>query len=309
VIEVAAGSTVPALLEHGAAALERAGIETGRREAEWLLAALLGVERFALYLEPARRLSAAQVARFQDLLARRAAREPLQYLLGWEDFHGLRLAVSPAVLVPRPETEGLVEWAVQVLAGRAAPAVADLGTGSGAIACALARAIPDAEVLAVELAAGALAVASWNVRELGLAGRVRLLAGDLFAPLGSLSGSLDLVVANPPYLPSAVIPSLPPEVSRHEPRAALDGGPDGLAVLRRIVAGAPAVLRPGGWLLLEIGEDQAGPLASLMAAEGFSGIRARRDLAGVERYIGGRWAPAGTSLAGCASGPARREAC
>jgi release factor glutamine methyltransferase len=309
VIEVAAGSTVPALLGHGAAALERAGIETGRREAEWLLAALLGVERFALYLEPARRLSAAQVARFQDLLARRAAREPLQYLLGWEDFHGLRLAVSPAVLVPRPETEGLVEWAVQVLAGRAAPAVADLGTGSGAIACALARAIPDAEVLAVELAAGALAVASWNVRELGLAGRVRLLAGDLFAPLGSLSGSLDLVVANPPYLPSAVIPSLPPEVSRHEPRAALDGGPDGLAVLRRIVAGAPAVLRPGGWLLLEIGEDQAGPLASLMAAEGFSGIRARRDLAGVERYIGGRWAPAGTTLAGCASGPARREAC
>jgi release factor glutamine methyltransferase len=309
VIEVAAGSTVPALLEHGAAALERAGIETGRREAEWLLAALLGVERFALYLEPARRLSAAQVARFQELLARRAAREPLQYLLGWEDFHGLRLAVSPAVLVPRPETEGLVEWAVQVLAGRAAPAVADLGTGSGAIACALARAIPDAEVLAVELAAGALAVASWNVRELGLAGRVRLLAGDLFAPLGSLSGSLDLVVANPPYLPSAVIPSLPPEVSRHEPRAALDGGPDGLAVLRRIVAGAPAVLRPGGWLLLEIGEDQAGPLASLMAAEGFSGIRARRDLAGVERYIGGRWAPAGTTLAGCASGPARREAC
>jgi release factor glutamine methyltransferase len=309
VIEVAAGSTVPALLGHGAAALERAGIETGRREAEWLLAALLGVERFALYLEPARRLSAAQVARFQDLLARRAAREPLQYLLGWEDFHGLRLAVSPAVLVPRPETEGLVEWAVQVLAGRAAPAVADLGTGSGAIACALARAIPDAEVLAVELAAGALAVASRNVRELGLAGRVRLLAGDLFAPLGSLSGSLDLVVANPPYLPSAVIPSLPPEVSRHEPRAALDGGPDGLAVLRRIVAGAPAVLRPGGWLLLEIGEDQAGPLASLMAAEGFSGIRARRDLAGVERYIGGRWAPAGTTLAGCASGPARREAC
>jgi release factor glutamine methyltransferase len=309
VIEVAAGSTVPTLLGHGAAALERAGIETGRREAEWLLAALLGVERFALYLEPARRLSAAQVARFQDLLARRAAREPLQYLLGWEDFHGLRLAVSPAVLVPRPETEGLVEWAVQVLAGRAAPAVADLGTGSGAIACALARAIPDAEVLAVELAAGALAVASWNVRELGLAGRVRLLAGDLFAPLGSLSGSLDLVVANPPYLPSAVIPSLPPEVSRHEPRAALDGGPDGLAVLRRIVAGAPAVLRPGGWLLLEIGEDQAGPLASLMAAEGFSGIRARRDLAGVERYIGGRWAPAGTTLAGCASGPARREAC
>jgi release factor glutamine methyltransferase len=118
-----------------------------------------------------------------------------------------------------------------------------------------------------------------------------------------------MVVANPPYLPSAVIASLPPEVSRYEPRAALDGGPDGLGVLRRIVAGAPRVLRPGGWLLLEIGEDQAGPLASLMAAEGFSGIRARRDLNGVERYIGGCWETATGALAACASGTVRRERC
>jgi release factor glutamine methyltransferase len=250
-----------------------------------------------------------EAARYRELLARRAAREPLQYLLGWEDFHGLRLAVSPDVLVPRPETEGLVQWAMEALAGRPDPAIADLGTGSGAIACALARAIPAAEVLAVEVAAGALAVASRNVRELGLSARVRLLAGDLFAPLGSLSASLDLVVANPPYLPSALIASLPPEVSRHEPRAALDGGPDGLGVIRRIVVGAPAVLKPGGWLLMEIGEDQAGSVASLMAAEGFSGIRARRDLNGVERYIGGRWEQAETTHAPGFSGAVRREGC
>jgi release factor glutamine methyltransferase len=187
--------------------------------------------------------------------------------------------------------------------------VADLGTGSGAVACAIARSEPSAEVLAVEISGGALAVASRNVRDLQLGARVRLLAGDLFAPLGSIPASLDLVVANPPYLPSAVIPSLPPEVSRHEPRAALDGGPDGMTVLRRIVAGAPAVLKRAGWLLMEIGEEQAGPLASLMAAEGFSGIRARRDLNGVERYIGGRWEPAATTLAGCASGAAHREGC
>ena len=187
--------------------------------------------------------------------------------------------------------------------------MADLGTGSGAIACAIARALPAAEVLAVDVSVGALAVASRNVRALSLSSRVRLLAGDLFAPLGSLSASLDLVVANPPYLPSAVIPSLPPEVSRHEPRAALDGGPDGMAVIRRVVAGAPPVLKPGGWLLMEIGEEQAGPLASLMAAEGFSGIRARRDLNGIERYIGGRWESAETTLAACASGAARREGC
>ena len=308
-IGVAADFSVSALLGRGTAVLEQAGIETARPEAEWLLASLLGVDRFALYLDPARRASDAEAARYRELVERRAAREPLQYLLGWEDFHGLRLAVTPDVLVPRPETEGLVEWAVEVLAGHPAPAIADLGTGSGAIACALARAIPTAEVLAVEVSAGALAVASRNVRELGLAARVRLLAGDLFAPLGSLSASLDLVVANPPYLPSAVIPSLPPEVSRHEPRSALDGGPDGLGVIRRIVAGAPAVLKPGGWLLMEIGEDQAGALASLMAAEGFSGIRARRDLNRVERYIGGRWENAGTTLAVCASGAARRESC
>jgi release factor glutamine methyltransferase len=309
VIGVAADSTVPALIGRAVAALEEAGIETPRPEAEWLLAGLLGVERFALYLEPTRRLTAAEAAHYRELLERRGRREPLQYLLGWEDFHGLRLAVTPDVLVPRPETEGLVEWALEVLAGRPEPVVADLGTGSGAIACAIAAALPRAEVLAVEMAAGALAVASRNVRELGLSERVRLLAGDLFAPLGSLSASLDLVVANPPYLPSAVIASLPPEVSRHEPRAALDGGPDGLGVLRRIVAGAPPILKPGGWLLMEIGEEQAGPLASLMAAEGFSSIRARRDLNRVERYIGGRWEDVRTTLAVCASGAARREGC
>lgn len=308
-IGVVADRTVPALLQRAAAALEAGGIETARPEAEWLLAGILGVERFALALDPARRLSTPTVTRYLALIERRAAREPLQYLLGWEDFHGLRLAVTPDVLVPRPETERLVEWAVEVLRGRPDPVVVDLGTGSGAIACAIARALPAAEVLAVEISGGALAVASRNVRELALASRVRLLAGDLFAPLGSISASLDLVVANPPYLPSAVIPSLPPEVSRHEPRAALDGGPDGMAVIRRIVAGAPTVLKPGGWLLMEIGEEQAGPLASLMAAEGFSGIRARRDLNGVERYIGGRWETAETTLAVCASGAARREGC
>ena len=308
-IGVVTDRTVPALLQRATMILEAGGIETARQDAEWLLASLLEVDRFALYLDPSRRLSTPRVTRYLALIERRAAREPLQYLLGWEDFHGLRLAVTPDVLVPRPETEGLVQWAVEMLGGRPDPVVADLGTGCGAIACAIARALPAAEVLAVELSAGALAVASRNVRALALSSRVRLLAGDLFAPLGSIPASLDLVVANPPYLPSAVIPSLPPEVSRYEPRAALDGGPDGMAVIRRIVAGAPTVLKPGGWLLMEIGEEQAGPLASLMAAEGFSRIRARRDLNGVERYISGRWETAETTLAACASAAARRVGC
>lgn len=307
-IGAASDTSPPVLLRRGAGALTAAGIETARLDAEWLLASVLGLERFGLYLDPAREIAPEDAARYRSLIERRAGREPLQYLLGWEDFHGLRLAVTSDVLVPRPETEGLVEWAVEVLRERPAPVAADLGTGSGAIACALARALPELEVLAIEASSGALTVASRNMRALGLSARVRLLAGDLFGPLGALSASLDLIVANPPYLPSAVIASLPPEVSRFEPRLALDGGPDGMAVTRRIVAGAPPLLKPGAWLLIEIGEEQAGPLASLMAAEGFTGIRARHDLNGVERYIGGRWEPAGTAAAALAP-PARRTSC
>jgi release factor glutamine methyltransferase len=282
-------ATVRSLLAEATAALEAAGIPTARQDAEWLLASTLGVERFDLFAEPAREVSTPAAARYRAWVDRRTAHEPLQYILGFEDFHGLRLTVTPEVLIPRPETEGLVEWAIEILKDRPGAEAADLGTGSGAIACAVAAGLPELEVLAIERSLGALAVAFGNVRRLGLADRVHLLAGDLFEPLAAVRAGLDLVVANPPYLPSAIFGSLPPEVSMHEPRLALDGGPDGMTVIRRIIAGAPAVLRPGGWLLMEIGEEQAGPLASLMAAEGFSGIQARRDLRGIERYIGGRW--------------------
>jgi release factor glutamine methyltransferase len=230
------------------------------------------------------------------MVDRRAAHEPLQHILGFEEFRGLRITVTPDVLIPRQETEGLVERALEVLADRPGALVADIGTGSGAIACALATARPDLEVLAVDQSLGALAVASDNVRALGLTSRVRLLAGDLMAPLASIVGGLDMVIANPPYCPTGVLPTLPAEVERFEPRMALDGGPDGMRVLRRIIAEAPRFLRPGAWLLMEIGEDQAGPLASLMAAEGFSRIGARRDLRGVERYIEGRWAEGTASI-------------
>ena len=170
------------------------------------------------------------------------------------------------------------------------PLIADVGTGSGAIACALAVARPDIQVLALDTSPGALAVAAENVRALGLDARVRLLAGDLLQPLAGQPGRLDMIVANLPYLASAVISTLPREVRDFEPRAALDGGPDGLHALRRLVTAAPAALRPSGWVVLEIGEDQAGALASLMVAEGFVDIAARRDLRGAERYVAGRLA-------------------
>jgi release factor glutamine methyltransferase len=283
-------ATVASLLAEGAERFVLAGLDCARQDALRLLAAVLGTDGLALYVDPRRLVDAAAISRFRALVDRRAAQEPIQHIVGFEEFRGLRIAVTPDVLIPRPETEGLVERALELLADRPGALVADIGTGSGAIACALAATRPDLEVLAVDQSLGALAVASDNVRALGLASRVRLLAGDLFGPLASLSGSLDMIVANPPYIPSGVIPTLPVEVERFEPHLALDGGPDGMRVLRRIIAEAPGSLRPGGWLVMEIGEEQAGPLASLMAAEGFSRIGARRDLRDVERYIEGRWA-------------------
>ena len=296
-------ATIGSLLAEGTARFAAAGLTCAPQDARRLLGAVLGIDELALYLEPQRPVDAEASARFHAVVERRAAHEPVQHLLGYEEFRGLRIVVTPDVLIPRPETEGLVERALELLADRAGAIVADIGTGSGAIACALASARPDLEVLAVDRSLGALAVASENVRGLGLAARVRLIAGDLFGPLGSLGGSLDMIVANPPYLPSGTIPTLPAEVERFEPHLALDGGPDGLRVLRRLVAQAPRFLRPGAWLLMEIGEEQAGPLASLMAAEGFSRIGARRDLRGVERYIEGCWgaAPAQVSLTGAAT--------
>ena len=293
-------TALPAL-RAAAARLQAAEIETARQDAEWLLATVLGLERFAPYLDPERELSPSESRRYRALVARRARHEPLQHLTGVEDFHGLRLIVGPDALIPRPETEGLVEWALEALRDEPASLVADVGTGSGAIACALARGSARLTVFAIDRSLAALRVASRNVERLGLGRRVKLVAGDLLEALGPIGGRLDLVIANPPYIPSAVIGSLAPEVASFEPRQALDGGPDGMAVIRRLIVAAPPLLLPRARLMMEIGPDQAGPVASLMAAEGFTGIEARRDLRGVERYIGGQWAEA--------SAPAPRRAC
>jgi len=300
-------ATARGLVAEGVRRLAEAGLPTARQDAEWLLAAVLGRERFALYLEPKEAVVEAAGHRFRALVARRADHEPLQHLLGYEDFRGLRLRVTPDVLIPRPETEGLVEWALELLnalsadGGRAGassrpPLIMDIGTGSGAIACALAAARPDARVLATDTSPAALAVAEGNVRALGLADRVRVVAGDLLEPLAGKLGTVDMIVANAPYLPTGILPSLPREVFAFEPRQALDGGPDGMDVIRRLLTAAPAALRPGGRLVLEIGEDQAGPLAALMAAGGFVDVASRDDLRGVRRYLAGR-VPAGSAVA------------
>ena len=265
--------------------LARAGVETPRADAEWLLAGLLGVGRSRLMLGLDARLDTETTRRFDVAIRRRARREPLQQILGWEEFRGLRFRVTPDVLVPRPETETLVDWALELVP---APArVVDVGTGSGCVACAIASERPAARVLAIDRSASAAAVASANAAGLGVAARVGVLVGDLLAPLREAAA--DLIVANLPYVPTATLLTLSPEVADYEPRAALDGGADGLDEIRRLIAAAPAQLRRGGALVVETaGGTQTPAVVALMRAAGLDQVATRRDLPGVERFVAGR---------------------
>jgi release factor glutamine methyltransferase len=254
----------------------------------WLLA-VLGQPRTRLFTHPEQRLDGAQWQRFRDGLARLAGGEPVAYLIGWQPFWRFDLAVDPAVLIPRPDTERLVELAVQRLPADAATRVADLGTGSGAIALAIAQERPRASVLAVERSAPALRVAAGNRKRLGLA-NVLLLQGDWGSALG---GGFDLIASNPPYL-AEDDPHFGRDGLDREPRAALAAGHDGLDDLRRIVADAPRLLRPGGWLLLEHGHSQGAAVRALLAAVGLVEVATERDYGGRERVSLGRRAAAPT---------------
>ncbi|MGJ7500931.1 peptide chain release factor N(5)-glutamine methyltransferase [Variovorax sp. ZT5P49] len=214
-------------------------------------------------------------------LSRRRTGEPVAYLLGEKEFHGLNLQVDARVLVPRPDTETLVEWALQCLEGHGAPRALDLGTGSGAIALALQHARPDAQVDAVDASADALAVAQANARRLGLP--VRFAQANWLDGAGS---GYTVIASNPPYI-AAGDPHLP--ALRHEPSSALVAGADGLDDIRQIVQNAPAHLAEGGWLLLEHGHDQAAAVRQLLAARGFAEVQSRDDLAGIQRCSGGIW--------------------
>ncbi|MEW6563270.1 MAG: peptide chain release factor N(5)-glutamine methyltransferase [Pseudomonadota bacterium] len=255
-----------------------------RLEVQLLLQHALGASRAMLLAYPERALTVEQDAVYQGLLARRLQGEPVAYLFGEREFYGLNLAVTPATLIPRPETELLVELALERLRGRAAPRVLDLGTGSGAIALALAHSRPDAAVTACDASADALAVAQRNAVRLGLA-NVGFVQSDWFAALGEQP--YDLIASNPPYIVDHD-PHLQQGDVRFEPRTALASGPDGLDDIRRIVAAAPARLDPGGWLLLEHGYDQAPAVRALLETAGFAEVFSACDLAGIERVSGGR---------------------
>ncbi len=258
------------------------GIDAPRLTAELLLAHALRCDRVRLYLDFDKPLGEAELTVFRELVRRRAEREPTAYLLGARDFYGRPFQVDARVLVPRPETELVLEAAAAALPGDAAGLRAlDLCTGSGALAISLALERPGAEVVATEISPEALAVARDNAARLGAA--VTLLEGDLYAPLAP-EEKFDVIVSNPPYVPRGELDTLPPEV-RREPRLALDGGDDGLAISRRIVAGAPARLRPGGTLVLEMHESHVHDLPAFCLQSGFERAEPHRDLAGLPRFV------------------------
>jgi release factor glutamine methyltransferase len=262
--------------------LAEKGVENARLEAEWLLAAATGLDRVGLYVNFEKPLSEAELAACRALVARRAKREPLQYILGSQEFCGLDFAVTPAVLIPRHDTEVLVAEAVS-RAGTAR-SVLDIGVGSGCIAAALARQLPAARVWGVERSAAALALAQENAARLGV--EVTLFEGSLFEPFPG--ERFDLIVSNPPYIPSADLDDLQPEVRDFEPRAALDGGPDGLAFYRQIVPQSTDYLAPGGWLMVEVGIGQAEAVTAMFAGAGFGEIFTARDPSLIDRVVGGR---------------------
>jgi release factor glutamine methyltransferase len=274
------GATVREALDSAVIAIAAAGSDTPRLDAEVLLAAALGLDRTALFLDPGRAVTGPAVRAFQDAVRRRSAgREPVAYITGTRGFRHIELAVDPRVLVPRPETELLVEVGVELLHRGAR--VVDVGTGSGAVALALASERPDLAVLATDSSADALTVARANAARLGLDGVV-FAHGDLLAGVGEA----DAVLSNPPYVAERERATLAPEITRHEPPAALFAGEDGLDVIRRLV---PAAAAAGARLLaIELGAGQAPAVAALLEQAGFGDVEARRDLARIERVVVGR---------------------
>lgn len=281
--------TVGRVLRWATEDFAKRGNTTARLDAELLLAHVLGCNRLRLIIESERPLTATELAAYRELIKRRRAAEPIAYILGEREFYALPIRVDRRALIPRPDTETLVEVALERTRQRSMYGTAlDLCTGSGCVVIALAKQRPTWNFTATDVDEETATLAWENVLRTGVAHHVRVLLGDLFGAVPE-GERFDLVTANPPYIPSAEIPTLDPDIREYEPRRALDGGPDGLDLVRRIVAEAPDYLAPGGVLALEIGYDQAERTEALFAERGFSAIERRRDYGEHERVVSGRW--------------------
>jgi len=272
-------------LEAGASRLAAAGVPSPEADVERLLRHVLDWDRARLLADDGSALPSPAAASLRALVAERARRRPLQHLTGAQEFWRHAFLVTPDVLIPRPETEILVEAALEALRGARAPRVADVGTGSGCIALSLAAEKPDAEVYALDISEPALGVARENARRLGLEGRVDFRAGDLLEPLGADEVPIDLVASNPPYVDPTEREHLPPEVRDYEPAVALIAPGGRFAVYRRLVPAAASALKPGGFLVLEIGLGMDGEVALLCEAGGFAVERVVPDLQGIPRVV------------------------
>ena len=280
-----------ALLAYGIRLLREAGIETAPREAVWILEVALSRSELDLRLNADEPVGDRDRRRAIAMLARRAAREPLQYLLGSQEFCGRDFRVTPAVLIPRPETELLVQRILDCLPGNHAGVVVDIGTGSGCVAVTLAHHYPHARMVAIDLSSDALAVARDNAASQGVEDRIEWMQGDVCKPLAELGveGTVSVIVANPPYIPDGELDRLQPEVARHEPRMALAGGPDGMSIFRRLIADGRDFLADQGILSVEVGFGQAGAVRrELEVAGGYASAETTRDRAGIERIVTAR---------------------
>jgi len=281
--------TIIRLLQETRQYFERCGILSARLDAEILLAHALDKDRIRLYIDFEEPVSQEELSRFRELVKRRAQREPVAYITGYKEFWSLRLQVNRSVLIPRPETEVLVEAALNLLrVGEQRDqrtSVLDLGTGSGAIALALAKETEHAAIMAVDRSLAALQVARNNMHIYDFGKRVRLVCGDGVQPFGC-NETFDLIVANPPYIPAASLDRLEPDIKNHEPRQALDGGSDGLDFYRTWIPRLPVVLKPHGWVVLEVGDGQVDAVAGMFHAAGtYDGITSIRDFSKKQRVV------------------------
>jgi len=266
-------------------------IDNPRLDAELLLARSMGLSREELFLRLRGRVMEEERKTLEGLVWRRASGEPLQYMLGHQEFWSIDLEVDPRVLIPRPETEHLVEEALSILvkiSSQNIPSVLELGTGSGAIAISLAKEVRNIFIVATDLSGDALVVAKKNANRTGVSGKIRFVKGDLLGPFRA-GGAFDLILSNPPYLSDSEIRDLSREAKDHEPVIALSGGEDGLAFYRTLVSQVPSYLKKEGWLLLEVGIHQAGRVSDMIEARGYFQKPARiKDLSGIERVIKAR---------------------
>lgn len=279
--------TIKRILEWTTSYFQGLGLERPRLETEALLASSLGVDRLWLYTHYDKPLVGPELVAFRQAVIRRSRREPLQYIIGQWDFWSLEFAVSPNVLIPRQETEHLVEFTLKI--AKSADWILDLCTGCGNIAISLAKEMPSASFWATDITPEALKIAVRNAKTHHVLDRICFLMGDLFAPIKKQKVRFDIILCNPPYIPTQKIDKLQPEVKDFEPRLALDGGADGLNFYRRLVPEAIGFLKPSGYLIMEIGSDQAQAVQGMLYHQGYQDVEIIKDYAGLDRVIAGKY--------------------